>query len=66
MQCFGCWCCTSAEAMKENLSEAGGGLAQGAGWLHSAIWGNLRGGRRARGRLKAEVKVTIGGDRPSR
>ena len=52
--------------MKENISEAGGGLAQGAEWLHSASWGNLRGGSRARGRLKAEVKVTIGGDRPPR
>ena len=33
---------------------------------HSASWGNPRGGGRAGGRLKPEIKVTIGGDRPPR
>ena len=40
--------------------------AQGAGGFHSASWGNPRGGDRAGGWLKPEVKVTIGGDRPPR
>ena len=32
--------------------------------LTSPFWGNPRGGGRAGGRLKPEIKVTIGGDRP--
>ena len=39
---------------------------QAAGGVHSASWGNPRGGGRAGGRLKPEVKVTTGGDRPTR
>ena len=36
---------------------------QGAGGVR---WGSQRGGGRAGGRLKPDVKVTIGGDRPPR
>ena len=50
--------------MEEDPSAATGGRAQGAGGVHSASWGNLRGGGRAGGRLGPEVKVAIGGDRP--
>ena len=39
---------------------------QGADGFHSASCGNPRGGGRAGGRLKPEIKVTIGGDRPAR
>ena len=39
---------------------------QGADGVHSASWGNPRGGGRAGGRLNPEIKVTIGGDRPPR
>ena len=41
----------------------GGGQAQGAGGVHPASWGSQRGGGRAVGRLKPDVKVTIAGDR---
>ena len=47
-------------------SAARGVLAQGADGVHSASWGNSKGGGRAGGRLKPEIKVTIGGDRPPR
>ena len=44
----------------------GGARAQGAGGVHPASWGSRRGGGRAGGRLKPDVKVTIaprlGGD----
>ena len=45
---------------------AGGARAQGAGGVHPASWESQRGGGRAGGRLKPDVKVTIGGDRPPR
>ena len=45
---------------------AGGARAQDAGRVHPAGKGSLRGGGRAGGRLKPDVKVTIGGDRPPR
>ena len=45
---------------------AGGARAQGAGGVHPASWGSQRGGGRACGRLKPDVKVTVGGDRPPR
>ena len=45
---------------------AAGARAQGAGRFHPASWGSLRGGCRAGGRLKPDVKVTIGGDVPPR
>ena len=45
---------------------AGGERAQGAGGVHPASWGSQRGGGRAGGRLKPDLKVTIGGDRPPR
>ena len=45
---------------------AGRGRAQGAGGVHPASWGNQRGGGRAGGRQKPDVKVTIAGDRPPR
>ena len=44
----------------------GGGRAQGAGGVHPARWGSQRGGGRASGRLKPDVKVTFVGDRPPR
>ena len=44
----------------------GGPRAQGAGEVHVASWGSQRGGGRAGGRLKPDVKVTIGRDRPPR
>ena len=40
---------------------AGGAPAQGAGGVYSACCGSHRGGGRAYGGLKPEVKVTIGG-----
>ena len=43
-----------------------GARAQGADGVFSASWGNPRGGGRAGGRLKSEIKVTIGGDRAPR
>ena len=43
---------------------ARGARAQGADRVHSASWGHPRGGGRAGGRLKPEIKVTIGGDSP--
>ena len=45
---------------------ARGARAQGADGVHSSCWGNPRGGGRAGGRLKPEIKVAIGGDRPLR
>ena len=45
---------------------AAGGRAQGAGGVHPASWVSQRGGGRASGRLKPDVKVTIAGDRPPR
>ena len=50
----------------EDPTAARGAQPQGAGGVHSASWGNPRGGGRAGGGLKPEVKVTIGGDRPPR
>ena len=50
----------------EDPTASRGVRAQGAGGVHSACRGNPRGGGRAGGRLKPEVKVTIGGDRPPR
>ena len=44
---------------------AGGPRAQGAGGVHPASWGS-QGRGRAGARLKPDVKVTIGGDRPPR
>ena len=42
---------------------ARGARAQGADGVYSASWGDPRDGNRAGGRLKPEMKVTIGGDR---
>ena len=50
----------------EDPKAARGARAQGADGVHSASWGNLKGGCRADGRLKPEIKVMIGGDRPPR
>ena len=47
-------------------TSARGARAQGAGGVHSASWGNPRGGGRAGGGLKPEAKVTLGGDMPLR
>ena len=47
-------------------TKAGRARAQGAGGVHPASSGSQRGGGRAGGRLKPNVKVTIGGDRPPR
>ena len=43
-----------------------GRRAQGSGGVHPARWGSQRGGGRAGGRLKPDVKVTIAEDRPLR
>ena len=41
--------------------------ASAARWRSTSCnWGSQRGGGRAGGRLKPDVKVTIGGDRPPR
>ena len=48
----------------DDSAAAEGGRAQGAGGVHPASWGSQRGGGRAGGRLKPDVKVTIAGDRP--
>ena len=45
---------------------AGGMRAQGAGGVHPASWGSRRGGGRAGGGLKPDVKVATAGDRPPR
>ena len=50
----------------EDPTAARGARAQGAAGVHSASWGNPRGGGRADGRLKPKIKVTIGGYRPPR
>ena len=50
----------------EDPTAARGGRAQGADGGHSASWDNPRGRGRAGGRLKSEIKVTIGGNRPPR
>ena len=50
----------------EDPTAGRGARAQGADGVNSASWGNLRGGSRAGGWLKPEIKVTIGGDRPPR
>ena len=50
----------------EDPTAARGAQAQGAVGVHSARRGNPRGGGRAGGGLKPEVKVTIGGDSPRR
>ena len=52
-------------AIQEHTA-ARGARAQGADGVHSASWGNPRGGGRAGGRLKPEIMVTIRGDRPPR
>ena len=52
--------------MEEDRTAARGARAQGAGGVLFASWGNPRGGGRAGGGLKPEVKVSIGGDRPPR
>ena len=46
-----------------DFTAAGAGRAQGAGGVHPASWESQRGGGRACGRLKPDVKVTIAGDR---
>ena len=50
--------------MEEDRTAARRAQAQGAGGVHSASWGNPRGGGRAVGGLRPEVKVTMGEDRP--
>ena len=45
---------------------AGRGRAQGAGGVHPVSSGSQRGGGRNGGRLKPDVKVTIGGDKSPR
>ena len=49
-----------------DYTAAGGARAQGVGGVHPASWGSQRGGGRDGGRLKPDVKVKIGGDRPTR
>ena len=49
----------------EGPTLARGARGHVAGGVHSASWGNARGEGRAGGGLKPEVKVTMGGDRPS-
>ena len=50
----------------EDPTKARGARAKRADGAHSASWGNPRGGGRAGGQLKAEIKVTLGGDRSPR
>ena len=50
----------------EDPTSARGARAQGADGIYVASWGNPRDGGRAGCRLKPEIKVTIGGDRPPR
>ena len=45
---------------------AGGGRTQSASRVHPGSWGSERGGGRAGGRLKPDVKVTIAGGKPPR
>ena len=51
---------------KTLCTAARGARAEGADGIHSASWGNPRGGGRAGGRRTPEIKVSIGGDRPPR
>ena len=46
----------------EDSTAARGTRTQGADGVHPASWGNPRSGGRAGGRLKPQIKVTIGGD----
>ena len=48
----------------DDYTAAGGALAQDAGGAHPASWGSQRDGGQTCGRLKPDVKLTIGGDRP--
>ena len=48
----------------EDSTAARGVQAQSADGVHTAGWDDPRGGGRAGSRLKPEIKVTIGGDRP--
>ena len=50
----------------DDSTAAGRGRVQGAGGVHPVSLGSQRGGGRAGGRLKPDVKVTIAGDRPPR
>ena len=50
----------------EDRTAARGARAQGADGVHCESWGTPRGGGRAGGWLKPEIKVKIGGDRPPR
>ena len=50
----------------EDPTAAKGARVQDAGGVYFVSWGDPRGGGRAGGRLKPEIKVTIGGDRPPR
>ena len=52
------------KAMRDPTA-AGGAQGQGDDGVRCAYWGSYRGGGRASGGLKPEIKVTIGGDRPS-
>ena len=49
-----------------NTLQRQGEHERSADGVHSASWGNPRGGGRAGGRLKPEIEVAIGGDRPPR
>ena len=64
--CCCCWVGHQLKAMGDYTAAAGGAREQGAGGVHPASWASQRGGGRAGGRLKPDVKVTIGGDRPPR
>ena len=50
--------------MGDSTAAAGGARAQGGGEVYPASRGSQRCGGRAGGRLKPDVKATIGGDRP--
>ena len=62
-------CCVGVghqlKAMGDSTA-AGEARAQGADGVHPASWRSQRGGGRAGGRLKPDVKVIIGGGRPPR
>ena len=53
-------------ALEDPTAAASGARGGGAGGIHSASLGDPRGGGRAGGRLKLDIKVNIGGDRPPR
>ena len=57
-----CWWCQTPAESNGRFYSSGSKASAGAGGVHPASWASQRGGGRACGRLKSDVKLTIGGD----